>query len=163
VLTQHEETYREIWEESRGLVRYLRRVDAPIPEALALIARHVLEQEIAAEVRRLDGPGALPASVEELLGEARALGLRLNLTSVKPVLEQTLARALDAVAEQPSAGSIDAAHRLVADARRLGLDLSLWAAQNRYFEIWHVHPAARPTMEPLGQALGFALDGEADG
>jgi alpha-amylase/alpha-mannosidase (GH57 family) len=162
VLAQHEETYREIWEESRGLVRYLRRADAPIPDALALVARHVQEQEVAAEVQRLDGPGALPASMEELLDEAHALGLRLNLTPIRPALERTLGHALDAVAEQPSAERIDAARRLVADAQRLGLGLSLWAAQNRYFEVWRAHPAARPTLQPLGLALGFALDGEAD-
>jgi hypothetical protein len=162
VLAQHEETYREIWEGSRGLVRYLRRADAPIPDALALVARHVLEQEVGAEVQRLDGPGAIPASVEELLDEAHALGLRLNLTPIRPALERTLGHALDAVAEQPSAERIDAARRLVADAQRLGLGLSLWAAQNRYFEIWRAHPVARAALQPLGLALGFALDGEAD-
>jgi hypothetical protein len=41
--------------------------------------------------------------------------------------------------------------------------VSLWAAQNRYFEIWRARSAARPTLEPLGEALGFALDGEGDG
>ena len=45
VLAKHEETYRRIWEEEPGLVRYLRQADAPIPEALAIVARHVLEQE----------------------------------------------------------------------------------------------------------------------
>jgi hypothetical protein len=170
VLAQYEETYREIWEESRGLVRYLRRADAPIPDALALVARHVLEQEVGAEVRRSDGPGALPPSpgalpprVEELLGEAHALGLSLNLTPIRPALERTLEYALDAVAEQPTSERIDAARRLVTDTRRLGLDLSLWAVQNRYFEVWRAHAAARAALEPLGGALGFALDGEADG
>jgi len=163
VLAQYEETYREIWEESRGLVRYLRRVDAPIPDALTLVARHVLEQEVSAAARSLDGLGALPPRVEELLGEAHALGLNLNLTLIRPALEHALTCALDGVAEQPTVERIDAARRLVADTRRLGLDLSLWGAQNRYFEIWRARPAARPALEPLGEALGFALDGEVDG
>jgi hypothetical protein len=163
VLAQYEETYREIWEESRGLVRYLRRVDAPIPDALALVARHVLEQEVGAAARSLDGLGALPPRMEELLGEAHALGLNLNLTLIRPALEHALACALDGVAEQPTVERIDAARRLVADTLRLGLDLSLWGAQNRYFEIWRARAAARPALEPLGEALGFALDGEVDG
>ena len=50
VLARHEETYRRIWEENRGLIGYLRRADVPIPDALAIIARHVLEQEVSAEV-----------------------------------------------------------------------------------------------------------------
>src|SRR4029078_1348355 len=45
ILARHEETYRQIWEEHRKLMRYLREADAPIPEALAIVTRHVLEQE----------------------------------------------------------------------------------------------------------------------
>ena len=67
------------------------------------------------------------------------------------------------MAEEPTAERVDAARRLVADTQRLGLELSLWGAQNRYFEIWRARPAARPALEPLGEALGFALDGEVDG
>src|SRR5439155_754849 len=48
VLDKHETTYRGIWEENRKLVRYLRQADAPIPDALAIVARHVLEQEALA-------------------------------------------------------------------------------------------------------------------
>ena len=98
----------------------------------------------------------------ELLGEAPALGLTLDLAPVLPTLERTLDRALAAVAEEPAAERIDAARRLVLDTQRLGLGVSLWAAQNRYFEIWRARPAARPALEPLGEALGFALDGEVD-
>ena len=163
VLARHEETYRRIWEENRGLVGYLRRADVPIPDALAIIARHVLEQEVSAEVAQLEQPGPLPARVEELLGEAPALGLTLDLAPVLPTLERTLDRALAAVAEEPAAERVDAARRLVLDTQRLGLGVSLWAAQNRYFEIWRARPAARPTLEPLGVALGFALDGEVAG
>jgi len=162
VLAQHEETYRDIWEENRGLVQYLRRADAPIPDALAIIARHVLEQEVGAEVARVDSPGALPPGVGERLGEARALGLSLDLAAIRPLLEHALEQALAVVAEAPTAERVDAARRLVQDTERLELGVSLWAAQNRYFEIWRARPAARATLEPLGHALGFALDDQAD-
>jgi hypothetical protein len=49
------------------------------------------------------------------------------------------------------------------DTERLALGMSLWAAQNRYFEIWRARPAARPTLEPLGVTLGFALDAAVNG
>ena len=163
MLARHEETYRRIWEENRGLVGYLRRADVPIPDALAIIARHVLEQEVSAEVAQLEQPGPLPARVGELLGEAPALGLTLDLAPVLPTLERTLDRALAAVTEEPAAARVEAARRLVLDTQRLGLGVSLWGAQNRYFEIWRTRPGARPALEPLGEALGFALDGEVDG
>ena len=59
VLDRHEETYRTIWEEQRQLMRYLRQADAPIPEALAIVARHVLEQETLADLARVEGAGPL--------------------------------------------------------------------------------------------------------
>ncbi|HYE91932.1 MAG TPA: DUF3536 domain-containing protein, partial [Terriglobales bacterium] len=39
-LERHEESFRHVWEETRKLMRYLREVDAPVPEALALAGRH---------------------------------------------------------------------------------------------------------------------------
>ena len=61
-LERHEETYRQIWEENRKLVHYLREADAPIPEALALVARHVLEQQIAAALEPLPSSGRFPSA-----------------------------------------------------------------------------------------------------
>jgi hypothetical protein len=52
VLDKHEQTYRLVWEESRKVVRYLRQADAPIPEVLRITAKHVLEEELVAELRR---------------------------------------------------------------------------------------------------------------
>ena len=138
VLDKHEETYRRIWEENHKLVRYLRQADAPIPEALAIVARHVLEQEARAELARLGDGGALPERAVELVREARALGLTLDLTPATPALRRAVLGAL---------------------GTRLGGDFGLWEAQNRLFEIWRAQPEARPVLEPLAAALGFNLNG----
>ena len=60
VLDKHEQTYRRVWEESRKVVRYLRQADAPIPEVLRITAKHVLEEELVAELRRAGDAAALP-------------------------------------------------------------------------------------------------------
>jgi alpha-amylase/alpha-mannosidase (GH57 family) len=161
VLDQHEETYRRIWQENHKLVRYLRQVDTPIPEALAIVARHVLEQETLATLARLDdGGGALPERAAELVREARALGLALDLTSAKPTLQRALLGALDAVAAEPGLERVTAVRRLVEDAGALGLEFGLWEVQNRFFEIWQAQPDARPVLAPLATTLGFNLDGD---
>lgn len=157
VLDRHEETYRQIWEENRKLVHYLRQADAPIPEPLALVARYVLQQEIVAEVSRMDGVRAIPARVFELTDEARALGLTLDPRPVRVGMQRAIHGALDAVAEDPSAERIGRAHELVEGAMRLGFHFGLWAAQNRFFEVWRIRPEARPGLVALGAALGFNL------
>ena len=71
LLDKHEEAYRRIWNESRKLVHYLRDVDAPIPEALRLVARHVLEHHLVEDVWiRIAKPQApLAEEVEEVAVE----------------------------------------------------------------------------------------------
>ena len=157
VLDKHEETFRTIWEEQRQLIRYLRQADAPIPEALAIVARHVLEQEALAMLARLEGAGPLPERVGELIHEAGGLGLTLDLLPAKPALQRAVQSALAAVAADPVAARVAAAQRLIEDARALGLRFGLWQAQNRFFETWRARPEARAALAPLGAALGFNL------
>jgi hypothetical protein len=163
MLERHEETYRRNWEETRKLVHYLRQADAPIPEALALVARHVLGQELLAELARFEAGGAagpLPARLFELAGEATALGLTLDLDDGKPASARMVARALETVAETPTAARVTEALALIEGANRLGLRYARWAAQNRFFELWGRHPAAHPRLAALGAALDFRLGEE---
>jgi hypothetical protein len=159
VLDKHEETYRRIWEENRKLVRYLRQADAPIPEALAIVARHVLEQEARAELARVVEGGALPERAAEVVREAHALGLALDLAPATPGLQRAVLDALDAVDAEPVAERVAAVQRLVEQAGVLGVDFGLWEAQNRLFAIWRAQPPARPVLAPLAAALGFNLNG----
>jgi alpha-amylase/alpha-mannosidase (GH57 family) len=160
VLEKHEETYRHIWEENRKLVRYLRQADAPIPEALALAARHVLEQEALAAVAGLHDAGPLPDRVVEPIREAQALGLTLDLTPAKPTLQRVVMRGLSAIVADPTPERVAAAQRLVEDAQSLGLRFGLWQTQNRFFEIWRARTDARALLRPLGVTLGFNLPEE---
>ena len=163
-LDRYEETYRRIWEENRKLVHYLRQADAPIPEALALVARHVLSQEVLGELSRFDASGAgggLPDHLFELAGEATALGLTLDLADGKASTTRVVSRALSAVSETPTPARVTEALDLIEGAHRLGLRYGRWATQNRFFEIWNRHRDAHAVLQPLGAALGFWLGDEA--
>ena len=163
-LLKHEETYQHIWEENRKLVHYLRQADAPIPEALELVARHVLQEQILAELTNVEARGdrgALPDRMFELAGEATALGLTLNLDAGKPIAVRLVRRALGAVAEHPTPGRIADALALIEGANRLGLRYGRWAAQNLFYATWAQQPGAHAVLAPLGDALGFHLMPEA--
>jgi len=156
-LERHEETYRKIWEENRKLVHYLRQADAPIPEALAIIARHVLEEQVTAELQSLPDLGTIPDRVVGIVDEAKALGLTLDLMRQRFVLHRAVSRSLDAIAESPSRERIAQATALIEGARRLGIPYGHWATQNRFFQIWSERPDARGELLPLATALGFSL------
>ena len=96
-----------IWEESRKLVHYLREVDAPIPEALALVARHVLEQQVTAALEPLPELGAIPERVFAVVDEARALGLTLDLVPLRFVVH----RAVRARPRRHRRGAVERARR----------------------------------------------------
>jgi len=157
VLDRHEETYRRIWEENRKLVHYLRQVDVPIPEALRLVARHVLERQARDELERLDALDAIPERVFGIAAEAKTLGVELDLGPVRFAMRRAVQRALEGVAEAPTAERVAAAMALIQGARSLALPYGHWATQNQFFELWGAHPEARAVLEPLGAALGFEL------
>jgi len=156
-LERHEETYRKIWEENRKLVHYLREVDAPIPESLAIIARHVLEQQVTMELLSSPDLAAIPDRVVAIVDEANALGLTLDLMAQRPLMGRAVAHALALVAESPARERVAQATALVEGARRLGIRYGHWATQNRFFQIWSERPDARADLLPLANALGFSL------
>ena len=156
-LDRHEETYRKIWEETRKLVHYLREVDAPLPEALAIVARHVLEQQVAAELQPLPELGAIPDRAFTIVGEAQTLGLTLDLAPLRFIMHRAVTQALDAIAESASSERVARATALIEGARRLGIRYGHWATQNRFFQLWRERPDARDVLLPLATTLGFSL------
>src|SRR5439155_71625 len=99
-----------------------RQADAPIPEALALVARHVLSQELLGELDRFEfagDAGPLPARLFDLAGEATALGLTPDLADGKAATTRMVARALDAVADAPTPERVAEALALIEGANRL--------------------------------------------
>jgi alpha-amylase/alpha-mannosidase (GH57 family) len=157
VLDKYEETYHRIWEESRKLVRYLRQAEAPIPEVLRITARHVLEEEILAELERAAEASVIPEAAFEAADEARSLGLTLDLAAGKPAMARAIGRALGALAE-PTPERVSAAVTLARGANRLGVPFGLWHIQNEFFVLWREHPHDHAILRPLAQALGFDLE-----
>jgi hypothetical protein len=119
-----------------------------------------MEEEARAELARTPALGAIPSRVFELVDEARALGLTLDLTGGRPAFRAAVAATLTELAESPAPERVAAVLTLVEGARRLEVGFDRWVTQNRVFELWRALPAARPALRPLAEALGFALPAE---
>jgi alpha-amylase/alpha-mannosidase (GH57 family) len=156
VVERYEETYRRIWEESRKLVHYLRQADAPIPDTLALIGRHVLELLVIAELRQAPRVG-IPHAVFEQVDEARRLGLALDLSPAKEAIGEAIHAALEQLDVERTPEHIASAMALVSGARELAVPFGLWSVQNRFFELWQRHPRDHAALTPLATLLGFAF------
>ena len=158
LLETHEETYRRIWEENRKLVHYLREVDAPIPDALALAARHVLERQASDGLERLLELGEIPERVFAVVDEARGLGLALDLSPMRFLMHRAVVGAIAAIAAAPKEALVARAVALIEGARRLNLRYGQWVTQNHFFQLWREHPEARRILLPLADTLAFNLE-----
>jgi alpha-amylase/alpha-mannosidase (GH57 family) len=156
-IKRHETAYRRIWEESRRLVHYLRESGAPAPDALTLVGRHVLTGQVTGEIAESVRTGEVSPRIFDLKQEADVLGLPLDLTAAAPLMRQAIATSMEALAARPTPERVRAAVSLIDCAQRLDLHSELAETQSRFFEIWHAHPTARPTLGPLGDRLGFRL------
>jgi alpha-amylase/alpha-mannosidase (GH57 family) len=157
VLEKHEQTYARIWEETRKVIGYLRGAEAPIPDILAITARHVLERDIVKELERVVALGAVPERVFELVDEARGLGLAVDLHAGRPAMRDAVRLAIAAVEREPSPERVADAIALIEMAGRLMVGCGRWAAQNQFFHLWRARPDVRTVLTPLATALRFDL------
>jgi hypothetical protein len=105
-------------------------------------------------------PGTIPPRVFELVDEARALGLALDLGFAKPAMREAIHQTLTALQADASPERIAIALALIEGAQRLGIRFGRWAARNDFFALWRARPDAREALQPLAAALGFALAAE---
>lgn len=162
ILARAEAAYRQLYDEHRRLMRYLRESDARLPEALALPARYVLQRAVGHELAALARGEAPSERLEELLGEAAALGLDLALDGQGAALHLERALLLRLAELEGPQGDLAAARvrELLDLARRLGCRPDLWTAQNRFFALWRrTPPENRSRLQAVAEALGFAPGG----
>ncbi len=161
VLRRFEETYRQLYEQTRRLMQYLREVDARPPDALALAARYVLQRDVERELAGLIQQDDVADRINELVAEARTLGIDLALERerVAPPLEQALLARMFRLWDAALPERVESAIAMIRVGQRIGAMPDLWAAQNRLFDLWRAHDArGRAVLAPLAAALGFALD-----
>jgi hypothetical protein len=176
-LRRYEDRYREIFEDSRRLMEFLREIDSPIPGPLRVAADVTLTSRLLELMRRARA-GALgleeaEAQLDAIVEQSRRLGARPFLEPVRRDVEALVLERLAAVAagNAPAARAAEAAG-ILALAERLGMRIDLWQAQNR---LWAWAGSSPVTLErdaagELARRLwfderallaraGYALDG----
>jgi hypothetical protein len=146
----------------RRLLDELRRVEGPIPSALASVARRLVARAASEELAVLEAAGPVTEAVDRiraLIAEARSLGIALELGSAEVALaiQSALGRVLGALRAGPTAAGVTDALALLGLGSDLEAPPDLWAAQNAVARLWREgSERAREALVPLMAALGFA-------
>ncbi len=160
---RHLETARALYQDSLETMRFLRRIEVPLPRVCAALAQAVMAEDL---VRALEGEGEAPGleQARELASQARELGLELPRATLARALETALVRRLQALAHNPRDPSpVGAALELLELARTLAVEPPLWQAQNIFHRLRERLSPGLAGVEELARELGFsAPDGEGE-
>jgi alpha-amylase/alpha-mannosidase (GH57 family) len=138
-LRRYEDDYLRVFEDNRRLMEFLREIDSPVPMPLRSAADVTLTRRILDVTgRAMSGAVKLEEAVGELLATvelARRLGAHFDVAAVRRDVEALVRTRIDALVAGQAA-SLRAVELVgILDlARKVGLWLDLWEAQNRFWE-----------------------------
>jgi alpha-amylase/alpha-mannosidase (GH57 family) len=135
-LARFEGVYRQVYEESRPLIAFMRESDVPVPPAIVTAAEYTLLKELGDLLARAP-VDPLPDRAFEIARELEALELSAHASAYEMLLRRAAEARAAALRADPFGPDLDALHRLLDLAGALGVSLNLWQVQNAY------HAAAR--------------------
>jgi alpha-amylase/alpha-mannosidase (GH57 family) len=167
-----ESRYRQIADQFRPLMRFLRGIGAPLPPALQTAAVFILNTELRRKFTK-DDPD--PNRLRTLLEEAHTSNIELHRDALGYAFKAYLDRQLVRLAEDANNVSLLARTAEIAEiVRTMDIEVNLWKTQNLYFRLLkEVAPArleqagggdtaAQEWMQhfnKLGEQLGFKSNG----
>ncbi len=165
-LTRFEGIYRELYEESRPLIMFMRASDVPVPQAFMMAAGYTLTRRLTQDLRQA-ASDTLPEHAFEVANELVGLGLAEEWRDAEALVRQALEAHADRLRADPLGPDLAQVHRLLDLAETLDLTVNLWRVQNSYFAAASAHHAAiaasenseqRDAFFRLGDRLYFTLD-----
>ncbi len=130
-LSRFEGVYRELYEESRPLLAFMRESEIPVPPAFLMAAQYTLIRMLTQEIRRA-AEEPLGDRAFELAGDLDALGLAAEWSDAAPLLRQTLETRAEGLQYDPLGPPLVQTHRLLDLVDTLGANVNLWQVQNLY-------------------------------
>jgi len=130
-LEKFEGVYRQLYEESRPLLAFMRESDIPIPPAFLMAAQYTLTRTLAHDLRRAVA-APLGAEAFDLAADLDALGHAHDWGDAEPLLREALVAHADQLRRTPLGPALAEIHRLLDLADALGVTPNLWAVQNLY-------------------------------
>ncbi len=156
-LVDLEATYRELYQGNRALMEYLRDAQVAVPPALVMAAVFVLTRDLEQELTT-DAGQALSAKTFEVVSELRSWGREVHADRFEPLLRHRL----EAVLADGTALSerLTRANQVLDLAEAAGFTLTLWEAQNRFYELVRAGAAEKAieAMRAIGSRLSFNMD-----
>ncbi len=167
-----ENRYRQIADQCRPLMRFLRSIGAPLPPALQTAAVFILNSELRRTFEK-DDPD--PNALRALLEEARTNNLELHRDALAYAIKAYSDRQMVRLAKAPDDVALLARTAEIAEIiGTTDIELNLWKTQNLYFRLFEeVAPARREQagggdaaaqewlqhFNKLGEHLGFKVNG----
>jgi alpha-amylase/alpha-mannosidase (GH57 family) len=132
-LLEAEAAYRQVYEYNAPMMRFLKELGTPAPKALYAAAEIVLNAGLR---RAFENEHFDPASIEELLEEAKVEGITLDSDILEYAFRKNLERMADEFRKNPSEPlvlkNLETAVNLVSS---LPFQVNLWTIQNCFYEI----------------------------
>ncbi len=151
-----EETYRRVYQESRGLMAYLRDAQASLPPPMVMAAVVALTRDLE---EALSGPPTrpLPDRAAALVAELRSWGREVRADRFEPLLRRRLEAVL--AGPLPPRERLERAREVLDLADLAGLTLNLWEAQNRLVRLARAVPAdCAPLLRQVAERLHVNVD-----
>lgn len=158
-LSRFEGVYRELYEESRQLLAFMRDTEVPVPPAFLMATEYTLTRTLAQELRRA-ATEALSDRPFEIAGEMVSFDLASGWRDAEPLLRQALEGHAARLPSDPLGDDLTQAHRLLDLAEALGVTVNLWQVQNAYHAAVQRCGAGIPGQSDSGRIEEFWRLGE---
>lgn len=139
VLTRLEESYRQLYQENRRLMEYLRELDVPLPQGFALAAGFLASRALARAASALLYNVENGAELLTIVEEARLWRAPLETKGVEDMLRRAVEERCAALRVDPLAAEIPAILHLLELVERLGLTINLWKTQTLFAQVCQQH------------------------
>jgi hypothetical protein len=174
VLTRLEESYRQVYQENRRLMEYLRELDVPLPQGFSLAAGFLASRALARAASALLYNAGDGAELIAIVEEARVWRAPVETKGVEDILRLAVEERFAALRADPLAVEIPYILHLLELVERLELTINLWRTQTLFAQVCkqhlqgllarrvHEEPVARQValLRRLGERLGFhAVEG----
>jgi Domain of unknown function (DUF3536) len=167
-LGRFEGVYRELYQETRPLLAFMRDSDVPVPPAFLMVAEYTLTRGLTHELRRAVSEPVSDRAFE-IASELVAFDLASHWTDGEVILRRALEAHAEGLLVDPVGPDLMQVHRLLDLADTLGIVPNLWQVQNAYHDAAQLHAdtlrehngegdEAIKTFWALGERLSFNID-----
>jgi alpha-amylase/alpha-mannosidase (GH57 family) len=174
VLSRLEDSYRQLYQENRRLMEYLRELDVPLPQGFSLAAGFLASRSFVRAATTLLQGGKDGDELTDIAAEARRWQAPLETSGVEDMLRRAVEESFTALFTDPLREGIAFTLHLLELAERLGLKLNLWKTQTLFARLCAKHLSSLldrrmheetvahqiSLLRRLGERLGFhAIEG----